>query len=225
MSISSDNLTNGRDEETVDPDIGQPSVVDSRLLHSITLRNILSFSPENEPLELKNLNVLIGPNGSGKSNLLEAIGLLRATATDLRPKIARGGGVAEWIWKGRPDESATIEAVVSNTAGEPRLRHTLRFGSEHLIFQIQEEQVEAERALPTNRKQSYTTPLFVVVRPRYGVVRGLRKISDDRIDLTLSAIAQRGDPESFPSDLSTKGVLQANPPLPRMEHWPKLGLP
>ena len=58
------------------------------------------------------LNVLIGPNGSGKSNLLEAISLLPATATDLRPVLSRGGGVAEWIWKGNPNEAAVIDVAV-----------------------------------------------------------------------------------------------------------------
>jgi hypothetical protein len=41
-----------------------------RLLNTVTPRNLLSFGPDNEPLELNCLNVLIGPNGSGKSNLL-----------------------------------------------------------------------------------------------------------------------------------------------------------
>ena len=48
-----------------------------QLLNAVTPRNLLSFGPDNEPLELNCLNVLIGPNGSGKSNLLEAIALLR----------------------------------------------------------------------------------------------------------------------------------------------------
>ena len=51
---------------------------EKRFLRSIRLRNILSFGPEMEELELKSLNVLIGPNGSGKSNLIEAISLLQA---------------------------------------------------------------------------------------------------------------------------------------------------
>ena len=45
-------------------------------LRRIELRNLLSFGPGMEPLDLENLNVLIGPNGSGKSNLIEAIALM-----------------------------------------------------------------------------------------------------------------------------------------------------
>ena len=48
-------------------------------IEHIKLKNLLSFGPDTEALELRPLNVLIGPNGSGKSNLIEAIGLLKAT--------------------------------------------------------------------------------------------------------------------------------------------------
>ena len=50
------------------------------LIHRIKLKNILSFGPDAQDLELKPLNVLIGPNGSGKSNLIEVIGLLGGRA-------------------------------------------------------------------------------------------------------------------------------------------------
>src|SRR6516165_11008034 len=86
-----------------------------RLLHEVTPRNLLSFGPENPPLELNSLNVLIGPNGSGKSNLLESIALLRACPNreGFRPVIARGGGIGEWIWKGRPNDPASVEVLVA----------------------------------------------------------------------------------------------------------------
>jgi len=69
-------------------------------LQSITLSNLLSFGPSSPPIPLSSLNVLIGPNGSGKSNFIEAIALLRATPSDLRSVIVRGGGAGEWIWEG-----------------------------------------------------------------------------------------------------------------------------
>ena len=53
-------------------------------VHRIKLRNLLSFGPEGQELELKPLNVLIGPNGAGKSNLVEGIGLLKAVPGKLR---------------------------------------------------------------------------------------------------------------------------------------------
>ena len=97
-----------------------------RLLIAITPRNLLSFGPDNEPLELNCLNVLIGPNGSGKSNLLEAIALLRTCPNreGFRPVIARGGGIVEWTWKGRPNEPASVEALVARPDGWP-LRHSV----------------------------------------------------------------------------------------------------
>ncbi|RYD28303.1 MAG: hypothetical protein EOP86_23290, partial [Verrucomicrobiaceae bacterium] len=51
---------------------------DPILIHHLRPRNLLSFGPENEGIELKGLNLLIGPNGSGKSNLIEAISFMRA---------------------------------------------------------------------------------------------------------------------------------------------------
>ena len=59
------------------------------LIRRIKLRNLLSFGPDVQDLELGPLNVLIGPNGSGKSNLIEALGLMQAAPTG-PPKPIRG---------------------------------------------------------------------------------------------------------------------------------------
>lgn len=70
------------------------------LISEIHLQNLLSFGPDAKPIPLGPLNVLIGANGSGKSNLIEAIGLMRATPTEnLRDVISNGGGINEWCWK------------------------------------------------------------------------------------------------------------------------------
>ncbi len=66
---------------------------DKRLLRTIRLKNLLSFGPDSDEIELKSLNVLVGANGAGKSNLIEAIDLLRATAGD-----------AQLAWRPRPSE-------------------------------------------------------------------------------------------------------------------------
>ena len=71
-----------------------------RLIQTLELKNLLSYGPESEPVELGPLNVLIGLNASGKSNFIEAIGLLAATPRDLLAPIRQGGGVGEWLWKG-----------------------------------------------------------------------------------------------------------------------------
>jgi energy-coupling factor transporter ATP-binding protein EcfA2 len=85
-----------------------------RFLSELRLRNFLSYGENTPSLHLEPLNVFIGPNASGKSNLLEAIGLLAATPRDLVTPIQRGGGVGDWLWKGKSDNkipTAEIETV------------------------------------------------------------------------------------------------------------------
>jgi predicted ATPase len=88
-----------------------------RLLHKLRLTNLLSYGPEGVEIELEPLNVLIGPNGSGKSNLLEAISLLNAAPTDISVPIRKGGGMAEWVWKGQGAKASadglSIEVIIS----------------------------------------------------------------------------------------------------------------
>ena len=80
-----------------------------RLLHSISLKNLLSYGSEGVTLELEPLNVLIGPNASGKSNLIDAISLLKAAPRNLSSPLRRGRPAEDWLWKGtRFDEWAKI---------------------------------------------------------------------------------------------------------------------
>ncbi len=72
-----------------------------RLIHKLKLQNFLSYGSIEEEIELQPLNVLIGANGSGKSNLIEAFGILKATPTNLLVPIRKGGGVSEFLWKGK----------------------------------------------------------------------------------------------------------------------------
>jgi predicted ATPase len=69
-------------------------------LKSIHPVNLLSFGPETEPIEIRQLNILIGANGSGKSNLIEAIRLLHFLP-EKEPwgVVVATGGVGEWLWK------------------------------------------------------------------------------------------------------------------------------
>src|SRR6202035_2450129 len=108
----------------------------------ISPRNLLSFGPNTKGLELNNLNVLIGPDGSGKSNLLEAISLLRASPMELRPVIARGGGVAEWIWKGAPRDPARIAArFCAVLGGNHGVEHQITFEKEGQVFRFSDESI------------------------------------------------------------------------------------
>ena len=88
---------------------------------------------------------------SGKSNLIEAISLLRSAATDMADTIRRGGGIQEWIWKGKSDAAASIEVVVSNANGGIPLRHHLAFITQGQTFQIFNEEISdafAEQGIP-----------------------------------------------------------------------------
>lgn len=105
-------------------------------LERIQLKNLLSFGPESEEIELRPLNVLIGPNGCGKSNFIEAIGLLRAAPTDLAAPMRNGRGVADWIWQGElKADSARIDAVV-RPASQSSLRYSVEFAERPQGFTV-----------------------------------------------------------------------------------------
>src|SRR5258708_222224 len=119
---------------------------DSRFLHSLRLRNFLSFGPDSEALELKSLNVLIGPNASGKSNFIEAIGLLKACAKgNLAQEVRLGGGVAEWIWKGVGNEIyAGIEVELAYPLSKGLLHHRLALGDDEYSFRVAGEELSTK---------------------------------------------------------------------------------
>ena len=102
------------------------------LIRSIRLENILSFGPNTSEFPLEPLNVLIGPNASGKSNLIEALSLLHAAPRDLQEPIRQGGGVREWLWKGKANlaPTAMVEVTLGNRIGAP-VPHPLREGNPH----------------------------------------------------------------------------------------------
>ena len=80
-----------------------------KFIHPI---NLLSFGPRTEPIELRNLNILIGPNGSGKSNFIEVIRLLHFLPDkDPWSAVVATGGVGEWIWKGAKERNAKAEII------------------------------------------------------------------------------------------------------------------
>jgi predicted ATPase len=115
-----------------------------KLLHSITLKNLLSYGSEGVTLDLEPLNVLIGPNASGKSNLIEAISLLSATPRDLLKPLREGGGTAEWIWKGvGRTEPASVDVLAEYK--DILLRYHLAFTVVKYRFELIDELVEPER--------------------------------------------------------------------------------
>ena len=96
-----------------------------KLLHSITLKNLLSYGNEGVTLDLEPLNVLIGPNASGKSNLIEAISLFAAAPRDLAKTLRKGGGTEEWLWKGSEDLPV---AELATTIEYPSSSNLLQIG-------------------------------------------------------------------------------------------------
>jgi len=110
-----------------------------RFLHSIRLRNLLSYGDPGIDIELEPLNGLIGPNASGKSNLIAALSLLAAAPVDIQKPIREGGGIDAWRWKGM-EGSATAEIEVvfdlddSYSGGPLRYKWTL-VGAGGLLLQ------------------------------------------------------------------------------------------
>lgn len=170
------------------------------LIEELTLRGLLSFGPESEPLQLQPLNLLIGPNGSGKSNLIEAIGLLRSSASKLTGPLrgVGGGGVKEWLWKGAQDGSAEISAVIHYPGGKQPLRHNIKFTDTAARFELIDEAIE-------NRSpdHGYDDPFFYyrfqngkpALAVRDGKKRPLRR---EDVAPDESILSQRKDPDQYP---------------------------
>ncbi len=98
------------------------------VLRRIAVKNLLSFGPDGIDLEFRPLNVLVGPNGSGKSNLYEVLGLLGSTTPELVDYVRQNGGIREWLWRGRSDVNAVIEAEIRDPAQQIDVRHRLEIG-------------------------------------------------------------------------------------------------
>jgi predicted ATPase len=169
------------------------------------MTNLLSFGPEGTELKLEPLNVLIGPNGSGKSNLVEAIALLRATPApaspsatgDLRNIVRRGGGVTEWVWKGNPDQPASIEATVENIEGNKPLRHTLTLREHKQTLKLEDERVENAHPWPGSLVPSFFYK-FRGGNPVLSLGGKKRPLARGSFDPNASILSQRRDPEAYP---------------------------
>jgi predicted ATPase len=133
-----------------------------QFLKSLRLNELLSFAPASEAITLTPLNVLIGPNGSGKSNLIEAIELLHATPTAFASAIRDGGGVREWLWKGKGGTgNASIEASISGSqfihSKQPikDLRYLLRFTASGYRTEVTEEVLEEKEKRRSDAKDVF----------------------------------------------------------------------
>jgi predicted ATPase len=171
-----------------------------RFIRTMRLQNFLSYGGEGEEIELQPLNVLIGPNASGKSNLIEAIGLLKATPTDLTAPIRKGGGINEWLWKGGKEPPiAEIEATLEYPQGARSIRYRIDFTVAGQRLEILDEIIENEnRILPDEGNAGFfyryqrDTPLGRFAKNK--LIAG----NQDYLIPDHSIISQRKDPLRYP---------------------------
>jgi len=170
------------------------------LIRRIKQTNLLSFGPNSEEIELKRLNVLIGPNGSGKSNLLEGIDILRSAPRDLAAPIREGGGIHDWIWRGKPKSTAHIEAILENPQGTQALRYLLGFAERGQRFELTEERIENEQSYGSHEKP-YIYYNYVQILGRAILNykdKTQRDLRPEEVELEQSILAQRKDPDHYP---------------------------
>jgi len=197
-----------------------------RFIHTLRLQNFLSYGSEGEEIELEPLNVLIGANTSGKSNLIEAIGILKATPTDLPAPFRQGGGVSEFLWKGGEENPvAKIEATLNYAQRFQKLRYYVKLTSIGQRLELVDEAVENEQRYP-GENDVYFYYRYQNGRP----ILNINKLDDDltrivqrtrtlrREDLIQdqSVLSQRKDPDLYP-ELSYLSTEFSNIGLYR--HW------
>jgi len=181
-----------------------------RLIRTLRLQNLLSFGPDSKEFTLEPLNVLIGPNASGKSNLIEAIGLLAATPTDLTVPIRKGGGISEWLWKGYSEFStARIESTVEITDRINPLRHRLSISTAGQKLEVVEEAVEeacsktkggdVETFYINKNGDAYVThSIDTIDEHDRNIKAGKHKVHPNRISAQQSCLSQRFSPHFCP---------------------------
>lgn len=172
-----------------------------RFIRTLRLKNFLSYGSEGETIELQPLNVLIGPNASGKSNLIEAIGLLKATPTDLTVPIRKGGGISDFLWKGTKDiPTAEIEATLNNNPGSMPIRYRIGFTVVGQRLELVDEAIENETSYPGERDVYF----YYRYQSGYPVLNvkatseSLRRLRREDLIPDQSVLSQRKDPDQYP---------------------------
>ena len=183
-----------------------------KFIHSLKIKDLLSFPHDMPAFELHDLNVLIGPNGSGKSNIIEAIELLHSTPTDFAAAIRDGGGVTEWFWKGeKAQKTATMEIETGSastglkTPNDGRaLRYFLEFGVDNTRVEVLDETIEETKPFG-GHDDPYFYYRFQQGRPAINVrdktqsgVGVPRQIKRHELRPDQSVLAQIKDPDLYP---------------------------
>ena len=172
--------------------------IDPVLIRQLAPKNFLSFGPDHAGIELQALNLLIGPNGSGKSNLIEAISLMRSAPKEMRDVTRKGGGVTEWIWKGGPDNPASVEWLVRRKSGPDSLRHVVAFRAVAQAYSLIDERVE-NADIQHGESEPYFFYRYQNGHPAVNTSdKGRRSLARETIEPDRSILAQRRDPEIYP---------------------------
>jgi len=178
-----------------------------RFIRSLQLQNFLSYGSEPETIELQPLNVLIGTNASGKSNLIEAMGVLKATPTDLLAPIRQGGGISDFLWKGeKGTPTAKIEAILDYPERTMPLRYQISFTAVGQRLEVVDEAIED--MAPRNSSESepffyylsddWGSPVINVIEDNEQQTRNQRTLRREDIIPYQSILSQRKDPELYP---------------------------
>jgi len=174
----------------------------SQLLKRIILKELLSFDEQGIDLELRPLNVLIGPNGSGKSNLIEAISLFQSAPGEMAETIRAGGGISDWLWKGKQRATASIEAIINNpvVGSQENVRHRICFTESNRRFEIVDERIEEEFPRNPNHDPQPYSYYRIIGNRHFLRARGSDQeleLERKSIDLEKSILAQRKDPYNY----------------------------
>lgn len=179
---------------------------DKTFIRNLRLENFLSYGSEGEEIELQPLNVLIGSNASGKSNLIEAIGLLKATPTDLPAPIRQGGGISDFLWKGQQGiPIANIEAIINYPQRNHNLRYKISLTIAGQKLELVDESVENEQPFPGEedvyfyyRYQQGRPVLNINTIEEFGQQRIQRSLRREDLIPDQSVLSQRKDPDLYP---------------------------
>jgi predicted ATPase len=162
------------------------------LIHSLQIKNLLSFGPEAQTTELLPLNIIIGPNSSGKSNLVEIIELLRNVPHKLQNAFRQSGGINDWIWKGANKNPAAALDVVVDYPPKHNLHYRLSFAVNNQRFEMLDESIESVETANAAPRKIYSfdegNPTIYLPETSYGF----------SLDTQRSILAQRYDPERYP---------------------------
>lgn len=174
-----------------------------RFIHSLKLKNFLSYGSQGEEIEMQPLNVIIGANSSGKSNLIEAIGLLKAIPTDLLAPIRQGGGISDFLWKGdNQNPIAQIEATLDYVENKP-LHYRIDFTVVGQKLEIVEEAIEETYQFlgdyDNNFFYRYQNGVPVLnMKNSIDKPRSQRSLPRETINLSQSIISQIKAPDQYP---------------------------